>query len=220
MATSFDVLKGKSAAFLGDSICMASTFDKEHQWWGWAGRIHETYGLGSYVNQGCDGASVSNCRATNRVIFQLERIKGQTFDFVMLHGGVNDAWDSREVGKMSDSFELSDFDVSTYAGGLEELFYHAKKEFPDAMIGFIINFRSISTIGRLSDMTEYFTVAKEICDKWQISYLDLFFDDDFNENVLEYKTKEKLADYIHPNSAGYEVLYPRIAQFMCELASK
>ena len=217
MATSFDVLKGKSAAFLGDSICMASTFDKEHQWWGWAGRIHETYGLGNYVNHGCDGASVSNCRATNRVIFQLERIKGQTFDFVMLHGGVNDAWDSREVGKMSDSFELSDFDVSTYAGGLEELFYNAKKHFPTSKIGFIINFRSCSSVGRIGDMTEYFTVAKQICDKWGIPYLDLFFDDDFNENEMEYKTKNKLDDFIHPNSNGYEVLYPRVAAFMSSL---
>ena len=217
MNIDFKVLKGKTAAFLGDSICMASTFDKEHQWWGWAGRINEAYGLGSYVNKGCDGASVSDCRKENRIIFQLERIKGQSFDFVMLHGGVNDAWDSREVGQMTDSFDVKDFDVSTYAGGLEELFYTAKQYFPQSKIGFIVNFRSISTIGRLSDMTEYFTVAKQICEKWEIPYLDLFFDDDFNENVLEYKTKNKLADFIHPNSAGYEVLYPRVAEFMCSL---
>ena len=212
-----NVLNGKTAAFLGDSICMASTFDKEHQWWGWAGRINRDYGLAAYVNKGCDGASVSDCRKENRVIFQLERIKDQNFDYLMLHGGVNDAWDSREVGQISESFDLSDFDVSTYAGGLEELFCTAKKYFPDAKIGFIVNFRSVSTIGRLSDMTEYFTVAKQICEKWEIPYLDLFFDDDFNENVLEYKTKNKLADFIHPNSAGYDVLYPRVAEFMCQL---
>ena len=212
-----EILKGKTAAFLGDSICMASTFDKEHQWWGWAGRIDRDYGFASYVNKGCDGASVSDCRKQNRVIFQLERIKDQNFDYLMLHGGVNDAWDSREVGQMTDSFDVKDFDISTYAGGLEELFYTAKKYFPETKIGFIVNFRSISTIGRLSDMTEYFETAKKICEKWNIPYLDLFFDDDFNENVLEYKTKNKLADYIHPNSAGYDVLYPRVAEFMCNL---
>jgi hypothetical protein len=212
-----EILKGKTAAFLGDSICMASTFDKEHQWWGWAGRIDRDYGFASYVNKGCDGASVSDCRKQNRVIFQLERIKDQNFDYLMLHGGVNDAWDSREVGQMTDSFDVKDFDISTYAGGLEELFYTAKKYFPETKIGFIVNFRSISTIGRLSDMTEYFETAKKICEKWNIPYLDLFFDDDFNENVLEYKTKNKLADYIHPNSAGYDVLYPRVAEFMCSL---
>ena len=75
-----EILKGKTAAFLGDSICMASTFDKEHQWWGWAGRIDRDYGFASYVNKGCDGASVSDCRKQNRVIFQLERIKDQNFD--------------------------------------------------------------------------------------------------------------------------------------------
>ena len=197
---------------------MASTFDKDHQWWGWAGRINRDFELASYVNKGCDGASVSDCRKENRIIFQLERIKDQNFDFLMLHGGVNDAWDSREVGKMTDSFDLADFDVSTYAGGLEELFYKAKQYFPETKIGFIVNFRSISTIGRLSDMTEYFATAKQICDKWEIPYLDLFFDDDFNENVLEFRTKNKLADYIHPSSAGYDVLYPRVAEFMCSLA--
>lgn len=210
-------LEGKTAAFLGDSICMASTFDKEHQWWGWAGRIHAAYGLKSYDNKGVDGASISDCRVNNRIIKQLNSIVGNTYDFVMLHGGVNDAWDSREVGKMSSSFELADFDVSTYAGGLEELFYNAKKHFPTAKIGFIINFRSCSTVGRIGDMTEYFAVAKQICDKWEIPYLDLFFDDDFNENEMEYKTKNKLDDYIHPNSHGYEVLYPRVAAFMSSL---
>ena len=107
-----EILKGKTAAFLGDSICMASTFDKEHQWWGWAGRIDRDYGFASYVNKGCDGASVSDCRKQNRVIFQLERIKDMNFDYLMLHGGVNDAWDSREVGKMTDSFAVEDFDNS------------------------------------------------------------------------------------------------------------
>ena len=217
MSTNYETLKGKTAAFLGDSICMASTFDKEHQWWGWAGRIDRDCGFASYVNKGCDGASVSDCRKQNRVIFQLERIKDMNFDYLMLHGGVNDAWDSREVGKMTDSFAVENFDISTYAGGLEELFYTAKKYFPNTKIGFIVNFRSISTIGRLSDMTEYFETAIKICEKWNIPYLDLFFDDDFNENILEYKTKNKLADFIHPNSAGYDVLYPLIAEFMCKL---
>ena len=213
----FEVLKGKTAAFLGDSICMASTFDKEHQWWGWAGRIHATYGLASYDNKGVDGASVSDCRVNNRIIKQLNSIIGNSYDYLLLHGGVNDAWDSREVGSITNSTDPADFDVSTYAGGLEELFYSAKKHFPNTKIGFIINFRSVSKVGRIGDMTEYFTVAKHICEKWEIPYLDLFFDDDFNENELEYQTTNKLQDLIHPNSAGYEVLYPKVAAFMCTL---
>lgn len=211
-----DPLKGSSAAFFGDSICMASTHDKEHQWWGWAGRINEAYELSNYVNKGVDGASLSTCRENNRIVNQVKGQAGKRFDFIVLHGGTNDGWDKVDVGSISQGFEPENFDLTTFAGGLEELFYTAKKQFPKSNIGYIINFRMASDIGNLRDMSRYYKVAKAICKKWDIPYLDLYFDEEFCE-LFQYRTSKYLPDLIHPNSAGYDVLYPYIASFMRQM---
>ena len=216
-----DPLKGASAAFFGDSICMASTHDKVHQWWGWAGRINAAYGLSKYVNKGVDGASLSTVRGTNRVINYLNNIKGQNYEFIVLHGGTNDGMDSTPVGVMSDSFDVNDFDTTTFAGGLEELFYTARKNHPNSKICYIINFRIEATnwgpLMTVEGMTPYYTLAKEICKKWNIPYLDLFFDKDFCA-AFDHTNKNLIPDGVHPNSLAYDILTPYIAQFMRQVS--
>jgi len=205
-----DVLKDKTALFLGDSICAASVHDKDHVRWGWAGRVASYFGLKSYDNLGRDGASMSTCRGNNRVINHMNNARYNKYDFVLLHGGVNDAWDVIEPGTVSKSFNVADFDTSTYAGGLEEAIYYAKQYYKDAYIGYIFNFRMLSSTGRLSDMDDYYEVGKKICEKWEIPYLDLYSD----ETVFSELQKGGLADGIHPNSKGYDFLYPYVATFM------
>lgn len=211
-------LNGKKALFVGDSISAGACDDPNHL--GWAGRIAKNYSM-TCDNNSVSGASLSTTRGTNRVINQLNKAKvtGTDYDYVVLHGGVNDAWDSVNVGKMSDSFDMSSFDTSTYAGGLEELFYYATNFYPNAKIGYIINFRITATYGRLSDMSEYFTMAKKICEKWNVPYLDFYFDDNFNNNILKTSTKTYLVDLIHPNASGYDVITPYVSDWMARLAS-
>ncbi|MBE6672381.1 MAG: hypothetical protein E7599_02535 [Ruminococcaceae bacterium] len=209
-----DPLKGAGAAFCGDSICMASTWDKDHQWWGWAGRLNRDYEFSVYANKGCDGASVSNCRKQNTIVNQVLGLsRSLKLDFLVLHGGVNDGWDKIEVGTIAKDYEVSSFDVSTFAGGLEHLFHTAKRQFPNAKICYIINFRMNTSVGNLKNMTPYYQVAKVICKKWNVPYLDLYDDAEFN-SVFDWKTNKYLPDQIHPNSAGYDVIYPFIARFM------
>ena len=216
------VLSGKTALFCGDSICMASTFDTEHQWWGWAGRIKRDYGLADYKNAGVDGASVSVCRGGNTVINQIAPNRNTAFDIVVLHGGVNDAWDSAPVGKMVDKPASEtvnkDLDVNTFAGGLEKLFITARRYFPDSAIVYVINFRINSDIGNMRDMSGYWEEAKKICAKYDVPYLDLYDNDAFTAEFKNYSS-ENLADGIHPNSSGYEILTRYIAPFMAEVLS-
>ena len=95
------VLKDKKILFCGDSICAASVYDyKDCNRWGWAGRISSATGC-FYINAGVDGASLSTCRKENRILTQLEAHKNEEFDLIVLHGGVNDAWDSIPAGKRS-----------------------------------------------------------------------------------------------------------------------
>ncbi len=221
-ANADNVLNDKTVLFVGDSICEAICEWQDPTYArtvGWAGRIINANHMRG-VNTGKSGASVSTCRGENTVLAQLKRQSSQTYDYVILHGGVNDAWDNAPVGSMTEGYDGT-FDVTTFAGGLENLFQYARKAYPTAIFGYIINFQiPTSTIGSLSDMSAYFDVARDICDKWGIPYLDLYNDEDFNNNVLQVHLKTNLPDGIHPNSAGYNLLAPVIGDWMKTLEAQ
>ena len=161
----------KSALFTGDSISWGN--DRR----AWAARIGEKYEM-NYVNASVSGASVSTTRIY-RMIEQIEANKNGSFDYVIMHGPTNDAWDEVAVGTLSNSFDVASYDISTYAGALEELFYYAREYFPDAQLGYIINFRFSSTMTNgLKDMSAYVEMAKKICCKWSVPYLDLYNNDE------------------------------------------
>ncbi|MBQ8893473.1 MAG: SGNH/GDSL hydrolase family protein [Clostridia bacterium] len=212
-----DVLRDKNALFVGDSICYGSQ-DTAGGIRGWAQRIAADTGLNA-VNNGRSGASVSDVReVTNRggtVLTKLMEKKSQDFEYVVLHGGVNDAWDSVEVGEMEESFDPAYFNTSTFAGGLETLIYNAIVTYGDiAAIGYLINFKAPNcTNGRISDMTAYNEVAKKICDKWGITYFDMYNHQEITRE-LAFTTNTHTKDFIHPLPSGYDVLSPYIADYM------
>jgi len=207
-----EVFEGKRTLFLGDSICAANC-ESGKSYRGWAGRIASSTGM-TCVNRGQSGASLSTARGTNRVINVYNLANKQKYDFVIMHGGVNDAWESAKVGTVSDSFELSSFDTSTFAGGLEELFYHVTEDYPEAKLGYIFNFATPSfNTGRIANMTEYYSVAKKICEKWGIPYLNMYEDSEFSA-LLKVTSNTNLSDYLHPNTAGYDIIYKYIMFWM------
>ncbi len=216
------VLNGKSALFVGDSICYGTQDTGTDR--GWAGRIAKYYGLSNYTNNGVSGASLSTARwrengnasskVQGQILFQVNQESAFYYDYVILHGGVNDAWDSYPVGEITDSFDVEDFDIGTFAGALEELFYYTTQYFPEAKIGYLMNFYAPScTNGRVSDMSEYFAEAKKICEKWDMPYFDMYNNEEITA-ALKFDTKEHTNDYIHPLASGYDVLYPFIAEWM------
>ncbi len=202
----------KCALFVGDSICEASNDGRI----GWAGRIMKWNSMRG-VNAGKSAASISTARGANTVIAQLKAHEKNSpqYDFVIMHGGVNDAWDSAPIGVMTEGFD-AEYDVTTFAGGLEETFRYAKATYTKAKFGYIINFRQplATAYGRLSDMSEYVEMTKQICDKWGIVYLDLYNDEDLNNNVLKTNTRQFVPDAVHPNTAGYEIISPIINEWM------
>ncbi len=211
-------LEGKKILFVGDSITYASDD------YGWAGRIADEFGAVT-TKAGVSGASISEVRPDNRVITQLESNKANTYDYVILHGGVNDAWDSAPVGCVSDSFQVEDFDTTTFAGGLEELIYYAFEYFETAKIGYIINYaRPTASVEVLQNMSAYFLEAKKVCEKWGISYLDLYFgtaDKDgsrvaYSAELLQTSTDTNFisSGNIHLNAAGYDVISPYIGRWI------
>ncbi len=216
------ILQGKKILFVGDSITKSQ--DKS----GWPGRIQNLFGADS-TNAGVGGASISTVVEDNHILTQLMSKKDNEYDYVIMHGGVNDAWQLAPVGEMSDSFNVLDFDNTTYAGGLEELFYNAFANFDGAKFGFIINYsRPGAAVEQLRNMSEYFTVAKRICEKWGISYFDMYWGTvsvDGEELAISselllthddtyFKTDTNNAGDIHVNASGYDLIAPYIGEWI------
>lgn len=211
-----DALKNRDGLFVGDSICIATRDERMSGVRGWPRRIADEYGMNA-VNNGKSGVSVSSVRVKSHgtVLTQLLEKKTQDFDYVVLHGGVNDAWSKAEVGVMEEGFDPDTFDPDTYAGGLELLIYNAILHYGEnASIGYLINFRApFCEKGYVSDMTAYNEVGKKICEKWGITYFDMYNHEQITKE-LKMNTLTHTTDYIHPSSSGYDIISPYIADYM------
>lgn len=215
-------LKGQSVLFVGDSITHSAN--------SWASVIGTAYRM-DWTNVGVNGATVSD--AGDKIIrHQLIVSKDKNYDYVILHGGINDAMSSVSIGAVSDSFNVADFDTQTYIGGLETLFYYAYENFSGAKIGYIINYATPnSKFGGFTageDTKAYYEAAKMACDKWGIPYIDLYSGTaaDGRSYSLDVLQVDKVAENfinndpqeIHLSAAGYAQICPYIAQWMETLA--
>lgn len=227
-------LHGKSVLFVGDSITRAAQ-DTDTPDYGWAGRIGSANEM-DWHNAGEAGSTIANVLtghpAENRIVYQLQQ--DRSYDYVILHGGINDTLGMNTIGELSDSFRLEDFDTTTFAGAMEELLYTVKTKFPYATVGYIVNYATPhSGWGGYSDRNkEYFDVAIEACKKWNVPYLDLF-NGGIKENetfkaygsdVLHVNSGDNFnnedASEIHLSSKGYDVISPYIQTWMEEITHK
>ena len=164
------------------------------------------------TNVAKSGWTLSTYRSA--IVNQLDSADAANYDYIILHGGVNDVWVNAsktnvEIGMVDEgNFTPGSFDCTTLAGALEDLICTAKQKAPNAKIGYIINFDISEKIG---DMTGYYYIAKIVCQKWNIPYLDLYDNADFYE---AFDKSICLNDGVHPNSAGYDVLADYIADWM------
>lgn len=217
-----NVLENKSALFVGDSITRAASDNEFHD--GWASRVG-VMNFMKWKNAGVGGATIA--KSEIHILDQIIANKDKKYDYVILQGGINDFTHKEyniNLGKITDSFDNTKFDDSTFAGGLEELFYYTKKYYPNAKIGFIITY-AVPKNKYAEDRHMQVALTREICDKWNISYLD-FYGGKTEKNgrivsfreLLKVETGEYFASKnpsnVHLNSKGYDVVSKYISNWM------
>lgn len=208
-------LSGKTALFLGDSITYgARDRAKIYEYGGWAGRIGYFCDM-DVTNNGVSGACITTARLESHsdghyIYNNLIKTQGTTYDYVIMHGMFNDASIlGVEVGEPQgkNSFDPAKADVTTFADALELLFYQARVQNPDAILGYIVNFHT----DRAVDQTAFAEMAIRICEDWGVEYLDLYNRAGFS---VEFD------DGLHPSSAGYDSMYTIVANWMAGLDGK
>ena len=117
----------------------------------------------------------------------------ETADLFLCQLSTNDIRKTKEIGKISDSEELSAFDTKTIAGAMEYIIAYVRKEW-NCPIFFYTN----SYLGS-EKYEEMIDLLYQLKEKWQIHVIDLYHDEEFNDR----KKDLYMADRVHPTKAGY-----------------
>lgn len=188
--------------FSGDSICYGAEYSG-----GYAKLIQERNPIATITNYGISGTTVA--KRTGRTDSILERIDimQNEADFVVLEGGVNDAWVSDvAIGTFNERANVSTsetFDETTFCGAMESMFKKAFEKWSNAHIMFVI-----ANVADHYNTYPYLDKAKEICKKWNVIPIDI------RESGLNLMIKECVQlygaygkDNTHPSQLGYEKFY-------------
>lgn len=214
--TYYTNLENTNVVFLGDSITNAYGYK------GWSGELQEHYYINRY-NLGVGGASLANISGRSRVFAQTANIPSDVdIDFFILNGGVNDVWSALDdLGAVSDiavaDATVDSFDTATTAGAMEQLFCYLRTNYPNAKIGFVINYICYdSGFNGVRFRDEFAPLAKAVCDKWGVPYLDLVNNEAFNEQFCALPGVHTY-DGVHGNDLGYELVMKQLAPWMLEI---
>ena len=91
-------------------------------------------------------------------------------DYVILEACLNDGFNGVPKGTISSTY-TDNFATTTYASAFEYMLQKTKTLFPNAKVGVIIPHRPK---GSNTSIAELNNIAKEVCDKWCVPYLDLY----------------------------------------------
>ena len=202
-------LKGKIAAFTGDSLCYGAGYTG-----GYAKIIGEDNGM-TVQNIGVSEGTVVKYQNYFCISESIPNLRSDA-DYVILEGGGNDAWYGEQIiplGTISSGYDAT-LDTTTFAGAFESMIKAAINRFPGKKIGYIFPHKGVPNFSSTIS-GGYYHMIIDILEKWGIPY--------FDNNVLcpplgyvdALKNTYTIGDGVHPNELGYRTFYaPQIAAWM------
>ena len=214
--TNDNLLDGKTVAFVGDSISYGTNY-------------HGGYGklIGEQSNMIVENPSLGGATIARNVKWSadsegyrpciIDIVDGleDSYDYIILEGGVNDFWNHVPLGELTADFG-GGYDENTMAGGLESMFWIIRENHSESKTGFVI-IHDPFTYDAEEGFAPYYEMMKAACDKWDIPYLDLYAQNNTETGVNVKDTEQRKlyfesndrpgGDGTHPNELGYQVIY-------------
>lgn len=198
--------KGKTIVVFGDSILAG---------WGWkegTGIIQplkEKYPDATWINKAESGANmaVTSSPAHTPIVNQITSYTGAA-NAIILDGGVNDKNNGISIGSIATAYDAT-YDISTFCGALESSLQCIMDRYPLAVKLYIIPH---SFAKDNSYVDSIYSKAIEICDKWNMPYLDMR---KCSQIAMTSKNKSKytrnansgVGDGVHPVESWYRTFY-------------
>ena len=198
--------KDKTIVAFGDSILAG---------WGWkegTGIIQplkEKYTDAVWINKAESGANmaVTSSPAHTPIVTQIKNYTGAA-DAIILDGSVNDKNNGLPIGSIETNYDAS-YNTSTFCGALESSLQYIMDRYPLAVKLYIIPH---SFAKDNSYVDSIYSKAIEICDKWNMPYLDMrkcsqIAMTSVNKDKYTYNPNSKKGDGVHPNETWYRTFY-------------
>lgn len=198
--------KGKTIVAFGDSIIAG---------WGWkegTGIIQplkEKYSDATWINKAESGANfaVTSSPEHTPIVTQIRNYTGVA-DAIIFDGGVNDINSSIPVGSIESGYDAS-YNTGTFCGALESALQYIMDTYPLAVKLYIIP-HSFAKDNSYVDII--YSKAIEICEKWNMPYLDMR---KHSQIAMTSKNKSKytknansgVGDGVHPVESWYRTFY-------------
>ncbi len=186
-------IKEKTIIFLGSSV----TYGYGSMGASFVEFLEKADGIVS-VKEAVSGTTLVDVKS-NSYVSRLKTIdKTVKADAFVCQLSTNDANKAMPMGKISDSFELNDFDTKTIAGAIEYIIAYAEVTWSCPIVFYT---QSKYDSEHYSKMVE---LLLKIQEKWHITVIDFWNDEDIN-NITDAERKLYLVDHIHPTKAGYKI---------------
>ena len=204
-----DPLAGKTLYVAGDSIAYGKGSAG-----GYGKCIADRYGM-QLINEAVDGATLAvnvpdNVNGGYRTSIGMT-VKRSTelekADYILLEGGVNDAWNNAELGTLMNENFYPSFYITSTIGTLEAMLDYLTKKRSDKRVAYVFPHGGLFA----SSENWYKTYKPAILaalKKWGVPYVDIeeCAPPMGAHGVSELSDKYTI-DGTHPNKAGYERFY-------------
>ena len=198
--------KGKTIVAFGDSIIAG---------WGWkegtgvVQPLKEKYPDATWINKaesGANFATTSNPEHTP-IVTQIRSYTG-TADAIIFDGGVNDINNSIPVGSIESGYDAS-YNTGTFCGALESALQYIMDTYPLTVKLYIIPH---SFAKDNSYVESIYSKAIEICEKWNMPYLDMRKHSQIamtakNKSAYTKNANSGVGDGVHPVESWYRTFY-------------
>ena len=184
-------LQGKNIVFLGSSV----TYGASSKGVSFADYITQRNG-NTMIKEAVSGTTLVD-EGLDSYISRMKKIdKDMDVDLFVCQLSTNDATQEKTLGEITDSTDLDSFDTHTITGAMEYITCYAQQTWSCPVV-FYTNPKYDSDA-----YAEMVALLPKLEKKWDISVIDLWNDEDFND-ISDEERSLYMADKIHPTQAGY-----------------
>lgn len=220
-----DYLSGRTMYCDGDSVAYGSgTNTMGNSTYSFCNYVAEKYNM-TMTNKAAPGTTLAIRKdfigTDHRSILERVREMKGSYDVILLDGGFNDLFKNVKMGAMTDINNKSGkYNEYTTAGALESICYFLDKNYKDSIKLFVL----CHNCSTRTKQSQYWSLIKNILDKWEIPYVDLSEETeltDDNEEIttqyFRYNATTKKGDGIHPLAyANMKIYGPIVAEKLNE----
>lgn len=154
VAAYYEILQGKTANFIGDSLFGGHALGKENTW---IALLAEKYGM-IYNNYGVNGCTLSACEnGFSPIIERYVEMENSSTDIIVFEGGRNDFNKCAAIG------DAESRDTATYCGAVAALIEGLRKKYPKSVI-IGVSFWNTSSVNKAGvACNDYIAAMLNVC---------------------------------------------------------